>query len=571
MKRWWGALLCGAVALLALPASPVSAHASFEGSDPADGSVFATAPQTASLRFSEEVLLEASHVTLLRLGSGESDELELSAADGGSTLEVQLPTLPKGAYILRFVAVDPADLHKTVGSISFGVGVAPPPSQSGSQIEGSWWTTAIRAITDAALLVGAGAVVVVWLAVRRKVAAIDAATRLATVCLVASAIGWGLLFLADVTAVGWQYARWGSVLTGSDPGRRALVGVELALAAWWVGRTLRKAGVAHRPLFATILALVGAGFVVAAAYGGHAGIGGNFAAGVVLRGLHYGSLCVWIGAVAATWLLARRSDDMRTLWPEVSRLAAIGLAVTGATGLLLSGRMVLTVTALLSTTYGKVVIGKVVALVMLAALGGFAARRVVRGAAPAVSLELAVGAIAVVLASLLASSVPARGERFTPLPVAAPQVVTGDVLDLTVSASIQPARPGANLVQLRVLDTRRPAPGQIDGIELRLTRSDGTVVAQRAGALQGGVVEWADVSIAGPGTYTVDVAVTRPAVPVPVFTSKLVVEAAPVTRADTVLSDRSWAPLALVGAGLWLAVVVAGRVLVRGRRQASNR
>ena len=142
MKRWCGAALCALSIFFVLPASPVSAHASFVDSNPVDGSVLASLPPVAELQFTEEVLVSASSVRLLHLGSGEETDLTLSTARGGTTLFAEMPTLHRGAYILRFVAVDPADLHKTVGSISFGVGVAAPPSVSGQQVDSSWLSIA---------------------------------------------------------------------------------------------------------------------------------------------------------------------------------------------------------------------------------------------------------------------------------------------------------------------------------------------------------------------------------------------------------------------------------------------
>src|SRR5207344_1618089 len=131
MKRWCGAALCAVATFVLLPATLVAAHATFLDSNLVDGSVLAKAPPVAALRFSEPVLATASTVHLLRLGSGVDEALDLSTAGGETTLIVGLPKLPRGAYILRYVAVDPADLHRTVGSISFGVGVAAPPSEPG--------------------------------------------------------------------------------------------------------------------------------------------------------------------------------------------------------------------------------------------------------------------------------------------------------------------------------------------------------------------------------------------------------------------------------------------------------
>lgn len=572
MKRRGVALLCAVLGFLVIPASPALAHAEFLGSDPADGAVLSQAPEFAQLRFSEEVLLKASTVTLLQLGSGDSTELPLVAADGGATIEAKLPKLARGGYILRFVAIDPADLHKTVGTISFGIGVEAPPSQEGSRIDGSGWTVGIRTIADGLLLLGVGAVVVIVLAVRRKIDAIDGSTRLAARCLAATAIGWFALFLADVGDVGWQHADWTTLITGSDPGRRALVGLQLAVGSWWAARMLRNAPAPARWFISQCLGVIAGAFVATAAFGGHAGVGGNYVVGIVLRTLHYGSLGIWIGAVAAAWLLGRKIPELRALWPEVSRLAALGLAVTGATGLLLSGRVVATVTALLTTTYGRAIVGKLAVLAVLAIMGLMAARRVAGGKAPArVPLELAVACVALALASLLASSAPARGEQFSPVPPNLPQVVTGDVRDLTVSASIEPGRPGPNLVQVRVLDTRRPPLGVIESVVVRLVRGDGATVAEREGVPDNGVLEWADIAIDNPGSYRIEVAVARPTVPVPVFVSTWQIDRRPAPRAETVLSTRSWAPIAAMSAAVWLVIVVLVGWRLRRKGQASNR
>ena len=151
---------------------------------------------------------------------------------------------------------------------------------------------------------------------------------------------------------------------------------------------------------------------------------------------------MWIGAVAAMYLLSRRDPHIRELWPSVSKFAAIGLAATGASGLLLSGRVAVTVTALLSTSYGQWIMAKAGVLVVLAILGVAAARRISCGRDPRrLVVELGAAGAAVLIAAALASSAPARGDRFMPLSVADPQVVTANLDDLTLSAAIDPARP----------------------------------------------------------------------------------------------------------------------------------
>ena len=158
-------------------------------------------------------------------------------------------------------------------------------------------------------------------------------------------------------------------------------------------------------------------------------------------------------------------------------------------------------------------------------------------------MEFGVAGVAVLIAAMLASSAPARGEQFLPLPIDDPQIVTSNVDDLTVSASIDPARPGPNLVQLRVLDTRRPSPGPVENVSSRSTAptvwSSPSERACRSTVSSSGPMWPSRI----PGTYRVQVDVTRPAAPVSPFVASWDIDAVPVPRVERVVSTRSWAPL----------------------------
>ena len=568
MRKCGAIFGCALAALLLAPATPVAAHAVFIESTPVDGSVLVKAPSVAELRFSEDVLASASTVRLLHLGSGETDDLHVTVTDGGQTVHADLPVLPRGAFVLQYVVIDPVDLHKTVGSISFGIGVAAPPSLSGSQVDASWLAIALRGVTDSAVMMCVGGVVVAILLVRIGRRDLREVARLADFAGRVIAVGWIGLLVTDAASVGFGTVRWGSLVLQSDPGRRAVVGVQLAFGMWWAARLLQRAvGDEARRFIARIMACIAGGFVLAVAYGGHAGVGGSFALGVALRAAHLGSLSVWIGSLAALALLLRRDRSVGELWPKVSRLAAIGLAIAGASGLLLSGRVAMTVTALFGSSYGRELVVKAGLLVALAGLGWMGALRVSRGREPTrLPLELSIAGVAVLIAAVLASSAPARGEQYLPLPSVNPQIVTEDVRDLTVSASIEPARPGANLVQLRVLDRSRPSPGPVETVRMRIRSADGSIVAERNGVPALGVVEWPDVEVPSPGTYQVDVDITRSALPVPSFTASWDVDVLPVPRAATILSTRRWAPFASVMAVAWVALVAVGFWGVRRRR-----
>jgi hypothetical protein len=187
-------------------------------------------------------------------------------------------------------------------------------------------------------------------------------------------------------------------------------------------------------------------------------------------------------------------------------------------------------------------------------------------------MECALVGLALLLAGFLAGSAPAVGAQFAPLPSAVPQIITRDTADLTVTTLVQPARPGPNLVRVNVLETRRPSRGPVASVTVAVIRADGTVVATRQGVPSAsGVVEWADVSIADPGTYEVRVRVDRPASGVPVVTGSWTIDPTPTRRVATVVSNRRWAAFALPLGGGWIALVTVGGWWLGRRRQGSKR
>jgi copper transport protein len=301
LRSTCGALVV-AVALLLASAGSASAHAAFLSSDPTDGEIFDTAPAVISLHFSEKVLLESSHVDLIELGKGVTDHLVLAGSDGAQSVTATLPALTRGAYVVRFTVVDPADLHRTVGSIAFGVGVAPPASAAGGQLDASWWSVAMSAIGFGGVAVLVGAAVLL-------VAAADSVRRqreqllsLVSRCSAVVAAAWTVSFVVEGAAVGWGRVAWLRLLVASDPGRRALLGVLLAAGTWWLVTLVRSAVSASVDRLVAAMAAV---VVVVGSYGGHSSIGGNQWAGFALRMVHFGAIAVWVGSVAVAWWCVR--------------------------------------------------------------------------------------------------------------------------------------------------------------------------------------------------------------------------------------------------------------------------
>lgn len=550
---------------LGAPAGSASAHAAFLSSDPVDGEVFEAPPARATLQFSEKVLLDASSVSLLELGSGADVQLAAHTTGDGRGVVATLPQLAKGAYILRFVVVDPADLHRTVGSVAFGVGVAAPPSVAGGQIDASVPSIVARSLADLALMLLVGAASLLGFAavaiiehVRERL--LRCVSWAAAVC----AGGWLVAFVVEGADIGTGRVDWFRLLITSDPGRRTVIGAVGALSVLWLHRLGPALTAESATSFGRVLAGVAGVFVLVGAYGGHSAVGGNQAVGLLLRFVHLGAVALWVGVVAVGWWTARRGVGDPSIWPFVSRVATVAVGLVAVSGLLISGRTISTVTALLSTQYGALVIAKIALFALAALLGGVAFWRVSQREAPSVAPELLLMVTAVVVAALLGGSAPATGPQFAGVHDPLPQVTTADLADLTVSATVTPARPGANLLQVEVLNTRRPAPGDIVSLTVQLIRSGGEVVVEHRVEHPDGVQEWATDVVPAPGAYRLVITVERPAAPVPVLDRPLQIAPSPVRQVPTRVSAADWMPLA-AGAAIVVAVATGSAVALRRR------
>jgi copper transport protein len=131
------ACLGGVLALLLGVAAPADAHAALIRTDPADGSVVQTAPQSVLLTFSEGVLLSADSLRVLDpqgkdVANGKPQHAG-SGKDTGSTATVALrPGIGDGTYTVAWKAIS-QDSHPVAGAFTFSVGA---PSRTSVDLSG---------------------------------------------------------------------------------------------------------------------------------------------------------------------------------------------------------------------------------------------------------------------------------------------------------------------------------------------------------------------------------------------------------------------------------------------------
>lgn len=633
--RWRRRAAAVLTALLALVVASVglagsaSAHAQLVGSNPADGTTIQSSPAQLRIDLTQAVFPDKTTLTVtdssgrsipvgaiavVVTGAGPGDPgLVARAGSQGlpTSILADIPALKPEVYRASWSTLSTDDLHATSGVIVFGVQRAvghqagqvsdplPPPGELG-----------VRALLllAAAVAVGAGAVLVLLgdaegagnaedeaaggaadggdlPAVRRRllgVAAVSSglAAVLGVVLLLVQAdvLSAGLAFAADVLSSPAFLLRWA--------GRElaALVSGAAFAVAW-----RRTAPGTRTGLLRTGLPLLGV-FAATTALMGHTGSGSR-ALDVVAHAAHVAAALVWVGTVVTALLLlgprrVRREalGDRAIRRLVLSRFGLVGLAcllMIIASGLVLMGAGTVSLDALLLSTYGRIVLLKIVALLVAAGAAAALTMTLHPSLVPArwrprvasaghrrlFAVEALVLVGAIVLGATAAGARPALGTEWTPTS-AAPPIVAQEVSDLVETVKVGPNAPGRNFVTVNVFETRRPSPGPVTGVDVAVRRPGGAAVPVTLSAQgQAGVWLAATDAFDEPRPWSLTVTVHRDGLPdVTAGYDWLVADpsarlATPLVSSAPYQSllDAAAAVVAIVGAALLLGLVLARR------------
>ncbi|KDN84297.1 ABC transporter [Kitasatospora cheerisanensis KCTC 2395] len=410
-RRRLGSLLAVLVAALALVlggATAASAHATLEGTDPAQGSVVPTAPAAVTLTFSEGVSLAADSVRVLDPKGNAVDDGRPEHVDGkAATARVALRQgLENGTYTVAWRAVS-EDSHPIGGAFVFSIGAPSDTTVNASAVQGAkadgavafaYGTARTVAYGAFALLAGAAAfVIVVW----PGGAAVRGVQRLLMT-------GWVALLLSTVAVLMLRgpYERGtglGQALDlslvratlderiGTALAARLLLlaaaGVFLSLLVGQLGlqqkptaatdadtdgeldeeeaelRRLERAA-AERPQRDTRLGLGLAGLALAIALSAtwvgadHSSVGIQVPLALPLAALHLLAMAGWLGGLAVLVAGLRHGLPAAAV-DRFSRLAFWLVAVLAATGVYQSWRGLGSWGALVDTEYGRLLLIKI--------------------------------------------------------------------------------------------------------------------------------------------------------------------------------------------------------------------
>jgi len=557
-----GLVLLGAVLVLLVlgGAGPASAHAALKSTDPEDGTVLRSAPRSITLTFTESVGLLDDSFRVLDPDNRRVDIGEAQHAKGRSdTASVTLPAkLAKGTYVVAWRVVS-ADSHPVGGAFTFSVGKAsatvatvdtgPVENPATASLYNIARYLAYLAV---ALLIGTAAFVALCRPTDRG------PLRKPLV------VGWWTLLGTTLAllalrapyetgrgpAAALAAAAFTRTLTGR-PGLALLARLALLLIAAAFAVRLRKRDAWPRPLLAAGGAL-GVALALTWAASEHASAGIQVPLAMASAVLHLLAMAVWLGGLTALLILLHRTEPPSAVVARFSRLAFASVTVLVVTGVYQSWRGLGSWSALTGTTYGRLLLVKVAAVVLLLTAAGLSRRWTARlvtadaetavlervpepvggppvaaadePAVPAaggtsrrdlrrsVLAEVAVGVVVLVITTVLSSTLPGRAAAEAAqapataggLPAASVTTIPFEVGAARgkVQITLDPGRVGDNTVQAVVFG---PDGGIVTVPELRLSF---TLPAQKIGPLdaklkdQGGYWGTDSVTLPIAGTWT---------------------------------------------------------------------
>jgi copper transport protein len=496
LRRRLAAAATAGLALAALVGvGRVSAHSELIKSDPQPGVVLDAAPAHVTLTFNEPVEISLGAI---RLFDGTGASIDVGAArhpqGRGEAVEVDLPHLANGSYVVDWRVVS-ADSHPVHAAYTFQVGpdsnlatglVDRIVSSSHTGRSASVALGISRGLVTASIAIVFGGLLVCGLGI------VPFGRRQRNVIAISAAVGAAAGVLALPVEVGYTSGRSLSVVTDGAAWRAVF---DTTIGVAWVVRAACIAVVAavllatramHRATWwrlVIVLGLVAVG--VASAYGGHGAAGRWHYLGVFLTMVHVVSMAVWLGGLAMlviSFATIERSGVIR-----FSAIAIIAIAAVVVSGAVQGLRQVGSLDALTGTSYGKLLIWKLVAVAGILGLAavarqsahgrlslvsrpmatasvgaavpdhGFDRRRLRR----AVTIESALAAVVVVITSLLMAANPSLAA--TSAPFSATLTSNGYLSTITVS----PGRVGSNEVHI-FLSSPNSSLAQADSVSVTI-------------------------------------------------------------------------------------------------------
>ncbi len=487
-------------------AGQASAHASLVKTEPTDGAMLQQSPNRFSLAFSEPV----SPLVLTLVRPDGTPERLTSFRSDGQTLDIDNPQpLGSGTHVLSWRVIS-ADGHPVGGSLLFSVGSVSAAPATGDAID-PWlhraiWVVKIMLYLGLFLGVG-GAFALSWLAGEgRGGERFVVAMLLAG--LIAAPVSLGLQGLDALGAPFEQFAQtivWKTAFATSFVWTALIAAIALGLGL--LALVLPRADA--RPFAAIALIAVG----VALAASGHASAAAPQWLTRPMVFVHAVGIAFWAGALTPLAVaLKRQTAGADMLLRRFSVVIMPVVAALVVAGIVLAVIQVETVSALVDTDYGRLLLAKlalVVGLFALAATNRWALTRPAEAGQSAARHRL-VRSIAVETLIVLAIFGIVAGWRFTPPPralaITAAEPVSTHMMTLQAMAdlTVTPGKAGPVSVSIMLM-TGDFGPLDAKEVTLVLSRPEAGIEPLKRAATKPGDGTWLvdGLVVPFPGRWTV--------------------------------------------------------------------
>jgi copper transport protein len=462
------------VGALLLSAASLAGHGGLQRSDPIAGSALGAAPKVVRLFFTEPPEPALSDIAVVDLhGAAYHAGRPQPVAGDRLSLIVPLRPLERGVYIVNWRVVSAVDGHTTSGSYAFGIGVVPT----------------IAAVNSAATLpprpieIGAR-----WLLLTGLVTLLGASVAglarfggvhdlvLATSGWLLTMIGLTLFAVAQMRSAGVAVNALMSVAIG-----RALIWRALAIALAGAALLAARRYPARRREAFGAAALAAAVAIAVHATTGHAATSNAWplAGRVFTQWAHIVAIGVWLGGLLAllAGIRGAPSETKAIAIHRFSRIAAFALAIVIATGLVRTYGELSGWRDLIAGDYGNVVLLKIGATIVIAAVAAvnrwYSVPRAHYTLAPlrrAGSAELGLAAVALLAAAAL-GALPPPASGFVAL--RSLRAVGSDFgTSVRVELTTESDQPGPNRFTVRAQDYDSHASMNAKQVTLQFTPMD---------------------------------------------------------------------------------------------------
>ncbi|MCP2326911.1 copper transport protein [Hamadaea flava] len=453
-------------------ASPAQAHAVVVSTNPPQGGTVASAPSEVTMTFSESISPVKDKIRVTAPDGSRADKGETSV--DGAVLRIPLrDDLPIGTYLVSYRVIS-ADSHPVPGGFTFNIGApsatVPTPTTDDSSTSRPIAVSigVAKYVGYAGLLLAVGAAMVLLLLWPARMSRRGPRRALAAGfgLVVLSTLGQFVLQAPYVNGVplnrttaddlaGVLDSQFGAVML-------ARIGL-LAVAAIVLSGALRRI-VSHGEPARSDLVILGILFAGAAStwpLAGHSAASPVPAVTVVIDTVHIAAMAVWLGGLAMLTLFLLRPKtaterELTAIMPVWSRWATLSVSALLLAGVVQALIEIGTLKALVTTTYGWLILAKVALVVVILGFAYLARSYVYNAPAGnvlrwAVRVELGIAAVIIGVSATLTQTTPARVAADQPSTVQQTQnyFTTSVKAGLyTLQVDVDPAKTGQNVVHL---------------------------------------------------------------------------------------------------------------------------